>query len=432
VNQIKARYIAVIVLAFILMLAAGLHFLVPAPPRNIVIAAGGLTGQYFQLATKLQAQLKKDGVEVLVLVTKGSIENIDLLNDPKSDVDFAFVQSGTSDSFHEPDFESIAGVFYEPLWVIYRKDAFTGSKLPDTIEELKTKKLSIGIQGSGTRKLVEKIFDVSHIPITTPNFYSFGTDKSYGELKKGDLDAIFISVSHKAPIMQMIFHDPNVEVMSFVKAYGYPSQIEGLQVVPLKRATLDIANDIPKQDTLLLSSTAEIVAKKNTHPAIVSLLIDGLKNSLSERDLLGNNNEFPSPNHLSFDANEDAQKVLIEGPSFFHRHLPFWFAVWVDRLIRVALPLLALLIPIVNFLPNAISYQTKLKFAKIYKELKDLEIKLHGGHFDEADISAKLTDLTERTRALKVSQFNTKDIYDLLSHIEDTQRRITEMHFGMT
>ena len=422
------KLIAIIVACILGISALALHYLVPAPPKKIVIATGGQTGQYFRLGNEYKAALEKNGIQVEVLVTKGSIENLELLNDPQKKVDLAFVQSGTASSNEYPQLQSLAGVFYEPLWVIYRTQAFKDARVPpDKVEDLIKKRVSVGVPGSGTRKLVERVFALDQLKMQGPNIFELNTDQSLEKLKSGDLDAMFISVSNRAQIMQKVFADPSLKIMSFSKAYGYPPRIKGLNVLTVKRATLDVLNDSPSQDILLLTSTAELVSRKDLHPAITALMIDLSLDMLSKPDILSKEKDFPSPNNLSFDSNDDAQKTMRDGPGFLNRYLPFWVAVWVDRLIRVAIPLLAILIPLFNFLPSILEYRIKFKFASIYKDLRMLENQITEGDFDEQKIDSQLKDLLERSMSLKVSQFNTKDIYDLLAHIGDVQRRIEDL-----
>jgi hypothetical protein len=74
-----------------------------------------------------------------------------------------------------------------------------------------------------------------------------------------------------------------------------------------------------------------------------------------------------------------------------------------------------------------LAYRIKFKFASIYKDLRMVENQITDGNFDEQKINSQLKDLLERSMKLKVSQFNTKDIYDLLAHIGDVQRRIEDL-----
>jgi TRAP-type uncharacterized transport system substrate-binding protein len=82
---------------------------------------------YYRFGERMQSSLKKQGVELQVLKTGGTLDNLALLADPKSGVDLAMVQGGVADVSQYPHFVSIAGMFYEPVWVFYREASFKGA-----------------------------------------------------------------------------------------------------------------------------------------------------------------------------------------------------------------------------------------------------------------------------------------------------------------
>lgn len=61
------------------------------------------------------------------------------------------VQCGVANLDEYPKLVSIAGMFYEPIWVWYRDSAFKndGGQL-NILSQLKGKRVSIGNEGSGT------------------------------------------------------------------------------------------------------------------------------------------------------------------------------------------------------------------------------------------------------------------------------------------
>ena len=66
------------------------QFVDPAPPDRITIATGGPNGAYKAFAERYRDVLARDGVTLEILETKGSLENIALLESPESGVDVAF------------------------------------------------------------------------------------------------------------------------------------------------------------------------------------------------------------------------------------------------------------------------------------------------------------------------------------------------------
>ena len=145
---ILATFFAVLIIVF-----GVLWILIPPPPKVIDMASGLPTGLYYQFGERLKAELVQDGIKLNVIETGGSVDNLKLLGDAKSKVDFAIVQGGISDVSQHPQFVSIAGMFYETVWVWYREEAFKSEGGLRVLNQLKGKRVSIGSEGSGTLAL---------------------------------------------------------------------------------------------------------------------------------------------------------------------------------------------------------------------------------------------------------------------------------------
>ncbi|MBF0251525.1 MAG: ABC transporter substrate-binding protein, partial [Alphaproteobacteria bacterium] len=109
----------------ILVLAAGFalayQFVEPAPPTRITLAAGSKSGAYYAFAKRYHQILAREGIELAILETAGSVENIRLLNQAQADV--AFVQGGTGDAAATPDLVSLGSLYFEPLWLFVQDDS---------------------------------------------------------------------------------------------------------------------------------------------------------------------------------------------------------------------------------------------------------------------------------------------------------------------
>src|SRR5258705_9391362 len=84
-------------LAFAL-LGGAYYFLKPTPPKRVVLATGSEQGAYAAFGKRYQEELKHFGVEVVLKSSAGSRENLRLLQDPKQDVQIAFVQGGSTET----------------------------------------------------------------------------------------------------------------------------------------------------------------------------------------------------------------------------------------------------------------------------------------------------------------------------------------------
>ena len=115
------------------------------PPRMIVMATGPEGGFYYELGERYRAVLSKAGVEVRLIPTAGSPENLTLLLDARSGVSVALMQGGIVRAAGSSELESLGTVFYEPLWWFHRREIKSAG-----LAGLQGQKVSIGPQGSGT------------------------------------------------------------------------------------------------------------------------------------------------------------------------------------------------------------------------------------------------------------------------------------------
>ena len=185
--------IVMAILVLIVALFGVLWILVPPPPKVIELATGFPNGLYHQFGQRLKRELAEQGVTLKLKTTGGTRDNLALLNDPNSGIDFAMIQGGVADLSQYPNLVSIAGVFYEPVWVWYREPAFKsdGGRL-DLLSQLKGKRVSIGSEGSGTLALTGELLQASGI--SENEFYAqrLKPEEALKKLKNGELDAVFM------------------------------------------------------------------------------------------------------------------------------------------------------------------------------------------------------------------------------------------------
>jgi hypothetical protein len=115
------------------------------------------------------------------------------------------------------------------------------------------------------------------------------------------------------------------------------------------------------------------VGKEGVSPALVTLLLGQTYDILKTYSYLQKPREFPSGSGLDFPVHVDAGIYVKDGPSFLHRHLPFWTAVWIGRFAKIVIPLLVILIPLFTYIPAANNLFLRLKLSQVYEEFKAIE-----------------------------------------------------------
>jgi TRAP transporter TAXI family solute receptor len=418
--------IAVFITFFVLVaiLFATLWILVPPPPRSIELATGFPTGLYQQFGEKLQTELAQEGVSLKLRTTGGTSDNLALLSNPDSGVDFAMIQGGVADLSKHPNFVSIAGVFYEPVWVWYRESSFQNeSGRLGLLSQLKGKRVSIGNEGSGTLSLVSQLLEASGLTLNDLRAEKLKPLDALEKFKKGELDAVFLVSAAEAPLVRRFYETPGIRLMSFEQAEAYVHLFPFLSKVTVPRGVVSIAYDLPRQDIQVLAATATLVGKDDVSPALVTLLLGDTYDILKTYTYLQKPGEFPSGTGLDFPLHVDAEIYLKDGPSFLHRHLPFWTAVWIGRFAKIVIPLLVILIPLFTYIPAAKNLLLRLKLSQVYEELKVIEKNASNPVLKEKNFK-DLEDIERRVGNIKVSMLDAKELYDLKGHVGEVRGRL--------
>lgn len=410
--------------ALLIIFFGVLWILVPPPPKSIEMATGFPTGLYYQFGERLKTEIAKEGVDLNVRSTGGTLDNLALLNDPKSGIDFAMVQGGVANLKEYPKLVSIAGMFYEPIWVWYRDAAFKSDGGQLTIlNQLKGKRVSIGNEGSGTLVLAKDLLRASGISENEIKLEKLKPDEAIEKLNNGQLDAVFIVAAAEAPILHKFYSVAGIRLMNFDQADAYTRNLTYLSKVVVPRGLLSIEFDQPRQDIQVMAATATMVAHDKVSPALVSLLLGASYDILKTYSRLQKVGEFPSSSGLDFPLHVDAEIYLKDGPSFLHRHLPFWTAVWAGRFVKIVIPLLVILIPLFTYIPSTKNFFLRLKLAQVYEELKVIERNAQNPALKEKNFK-DLVDIERRVGNIKVSMLDAKELYDLKGHVGEVRHRL--------
>ena len=397
------------------------QFVNPAPPRTLVIATGQQDGAYYLFAEHYRQQLAADGIELEILTTAGSIDNLELLKNKA--VDLAFVQGGTGSSADADILSSLASLYYEPLWVFYR-----GEQTLTRITQLQDKRIAIGEPGSGTHAIAELLLADNFMDAGTAAIQPVGGTAGAQALLQGDIDALLLVASPSAPLVQDLLHRQDIRLMSFARAGAYTRLHHFLSAVTLPEGVIDMQANLPPRDTVLLAATANLVVRDGFHPALVSLLLQIATRTQSGGGLFERPGNFPNSANLEFPLNEDARRFYKHGPPLLQRYLPFWSASLIDRLKIMLLPLLTLLLPLVKIMPPMYRWRVRKKIYRWYRELQLLDDASHE-HPDaavQAGLLKKLDTIEEEVRKVSVPLSYADELYSLRLHIGLVRNTLTD------
>src|SRR5450759_4889957 len=88
-----------------------LVYFIPAPPSKVVVATAFKGGSFDYYGQQYREIFARFHVELELRETAGAVENVKLLQDPKSGVQIAFVTGGVSDRKHAPGILALGTVY---------------------------------------------------------------------------------------------------------------------------------------------------------------------------------------------------------------------------------------------------------------------------------------------------------------------------------
>jgi hypothetical protein len=288
----------------------------------------------------------------------------------------------------------------------------------DRVSQLRGKKLAVGAEGSGTRRLALQILDANGMTDDGDNFLPLAGDAAAEALRRREADAVFIIAGNDSAVVRKLLGIEGIRLMNFSQAGAYVKRFPFLSRVSLPRGAVDLVRDIPGQDITLVAPAANLIARKDIHPALISLLAQAASEVHGEAGMFQQAREFPAPKDVTFEVSKDAERYFKSGPPFLQRYLPFWAAILVDRILVLALPLLAL-IPILRAIPAIYAWRVTSRIYRWYGELSMLEneIKLNYDPALYADYLARIDSMEERANNRPVPISFAHLLYTLREHI---------------
>ena len=434
--SLKHRWLtvwAVLAVLIALLILGVLHFVSPAPPRTLTMSTGASDGAYYQFGLQYQRILKANGITLVLQPSSGAVENLQRLNDGSTSV--AFVQGGLGPLMRgqqkeadDTPLRSLATIGFEPVWIFSHT-----LDLSDGLGALAGKRVAVGVAGSGNYKVAMDLLkaygvtDAQGRPLGGTTLVSEGGLTAASSLEHHQIDAILMVAAPQAPAVQRLLMEPTVRLASLAQTEGLARRFPYFQAVSLKRGSVDPQHDLPPHDIALLATTANLVIAPTVHPALAYLLLEAAAQIHHGATLLNRPGEFPSPKATDFPLAEEADHYFRSGRPFLQQYLPFWAAIFVQRLILLLVPLLAILVPLLRILPPLFHWKQQSRLYHRYGELKFLERDLASRSLDagqRAKAHAQLDQIENDVIRAKFPLDFSDRVYTLRQHVDFVRAQI--------
>jgi len=402
-----------------------LRFVQPAPPDTIVMTSGPEGSTFHRYAERYRKILARNGVNLEILSSRGSLQNLERLSDPAFRVDIGFVQGGLAKDLDISELVSLGSVFYQPLMVFYR-----GAKQIQVLSGLAGKRIAVGTVGSGTHALALALLNANGIREPGPTrLLPLGGDDAVRAFLAREVDAGFLAGdSASGANMRKLLHAPGVHLLEFVQSDAYVRRFPYLSQLQLPAGAFDLGENIPRKPMTLLAPTVELIARNDLHPALSDLLIEAAREIHGRATLLQKAGEFPAPLEHEYPIGNDAGRYYKSGKGFLYRHLPFWVASLLDRTMVLLIPIVVLLIPGLRIVPTMYSWRVRSRIYRRYGELMAVEREMLVPVTAERreELHRRLASIEKTVINAKIPGAFANELYVLRAHIGFVRSRLEQ------
>lgn len=288
--------------------------------------------------------------------------------------------------------------------------------------------------GSGTRLLAREILETNNLAEdAVAGVHVTGVDGAEA-LLGGAVDCLFIIAAADAGIVRAIMHSPDVALLDMERADAYVRRLPFLSKVVLPRGVYDLERDLPPRDVVLIAPTAELLVRDTLHPAIQTVLLQAAVRTHGGPGMFNAQGEFPHARKSAFPVSPGAQRFHQSGPPFLQRYLPFWLANLVDRLLVMAVPIIAILLPLTRIVTPLYKWRVRSRIYRWYGELMFIENETRSAMTagEQRDFEKRLDAIERVVNQQHPPLAYADQLYALRQHIEFVRRRLENAAIAAT
>ena len=268
--------VAAVIAVVVVVMGFGAYLLLPEidSRHDVVVATGSDGGTYHAFGIALARVLETEKViaEGEILTTDGSVANMELIDDPSSGVDLAFVQSDTPPSTRA---RLIMPLYDEVLHILVARDFADEIR---TVFDLRGRRVALGPMGSGTRQLSERM--LTHFNVVVGEDLQLNAQEAAEGLKDGSVEAAFILNAIPSRLVGDLAAEDAVRFLSLGDAQEYGNEADALALVfPSIRGTTIPRSTyvrLPEQPVRTIEVSAMLIARRDLDRELVRFITEGV------------------------------------------------------------------------------------------------------------------------------------------------------------
>ncbi len=393
------------------------------PPSRIVIAAGSLQGSYSGLAQRYAEQLERIGLNVEIVYSDSQKDSLDrlLLAGDAASVGFAH---GT---YAKPGIavQALAVVGQEPVWV------FSGLNGPSSLAQARGLRVAAGPASSSTYLAAKLMLDHAGISPQDVRFDPISGVVAAEALIDGKVDIVFQAGGEDAQSVQLLTRQNGIQLLGVEHSGSLTAKEPHLQPLLLPQGAIELRGDIPSRDLTLISLQTHLLVRPELHPALQRALLDAAVEIHEVPSFLQRHGQFPSFRGSDFALSPAARAYSLGARPWVETLLPYGTAQSIELLMFAVMPILALAIIVLAWIPRLFDWRIRAALNHFYGDLKFLESEMDAVATNNPmalrNLLERLDNIERQVVAIDLPDEFSERWYTLREHLASARDRLLKL-----
>ncbi|MGB4118258.1 MAG: TAXI family TRAP transporter solute-binding subunit [Polaromonas sp.] len=393
------------------------------PPMKVVMSGGSLHNSYARLAQRYAEQLDQMGISAEIVSADTEAAAMAQLVKPGSEVSVGFANTLFAHKTDAP--QALAVIGQEPVWI------FSSLNGPSTLSNAKGLRIAIGPDGSSTASAARLLLAHAGVKTSDVRLEPLAGTAAAEALLDGKVDMVFHVASEETVSIQLLTRSGGIQLVNLDKAASLSSQERPLGLLLLPQGVIELRGDIPPRDVTMVSLQTHLLVKPELHPALQRALLRAASDIHEVPTFLQRHGQFPSFRGNDFELSPVAKAYSHGAVPWMETLLPYGKAQWAELIFYALLPILAVTILVLTWIPRLFDWRINAGLNNFYGELKFLENEMIAVAVDNPialkSLLQRLDEIEQKVVAMDLPDEYSERWYTLREHLAAARESLLKL-----
>lgn len=393
------------------------------PPMKVVVSAGSLQNSYAHLAQRYAERLDQMGISTEIVSNETESAAMAQIINASSGVSVGF--ANTVFASKASDLQALAVIGQEPVLI------FSNLNGPNSLKNAKGLRIAIGPDGSSTASAAKLLLSHADVKTSDVRLEPLAGTAAAEALLEGKVDMVFQVGSEDSPPIQLLTRSGGHQLLSIENAGSLSSQEKPLDLLLLPQGAIELRGDIPPRDITMVSLQTHFLVKPDVHPALQRALLKAATEIHEVPTFLQRHGQFPSFRGNDYPLSPVAKAYSHGALPWMETLLPYGKAQWAELIFYALLPILALTLTVLTWIPRLFDWRINAGLNNFYGELKFLENEMAGvatnNPIELKGLLERLDGIEQKVVAMNLPDEYSDRWYTLREHLAAAQDSLLKL-----